>query len=31
MQAQMKRDPEECRRKGIELLETLYGRKSAAA
>lgn len=25
LQAQMKRDPEECRRKGIELLKELYG------
>ena len=25
MQAQMKRDPEECRNKGIELLKELYG------
>lgn len=28
MQAQMKRDPEECRRKGIELLKELYGTPS---
>lgn len=25
LQAQMKRDPEECRRKGIELLKDMYG------
>lgn len=25
LQAQMKRDPAECRRKGIELLKELYG------
>lgn len=31
LQAQMKRDPEECRAKGIELLKELYGTRPRAA
>lgn len=31
LQAQMKRDPEECRAAGIALLKELYGSRSSAA